>query len=188
KTPVVSMINVSEGPTEFKFSKLMKNVRVIAWILRFQKNCLSKSEDKVHGGLAFEEIKTAEMKLWKIVQRSAFSMVGGMIGGVSVVEERGLFKVKTKLTNRQDTPNFRFPILLPSAHQLVEQLIRHVHEKNGHGGIQITMGKLRENFWILQGRKAVKKVIRSCVICRRFSSKPIEPSPCALPENRVKNA
>jgi hypothetical protein len=50
------------------------------------------------------------------------------------------------------------------------------------------MGKLRERCWILQGRKAVKRVIRSCIKCKlHFGKAPSVPE-ASLPEDRVKNA
>ncbi|OXA42316.1 hypothetical protein Fcan01_22920 [Folsomia candida] len=43
--------------------------------------------------------------------------------------------------------------------------------------LSITMSKLRERFWIIHLRQQVKKVIRQCVICRRFTTKKSE-VPC----------
>ena len=42
-----------------------------------------------------------------------------------------------------------------------------------HGGTQTTLNALQQNFWIVNGRNAVKKVIHKCVICAR--AKPTSP-------------
>ncbi|GBN74490.1 hypothetical protein AVEN_110563-1 [Araneus ventricosus] len=47
---------------------------------------------------------------------------------------------------------------------------------------------VRENFWILNGRKIICKVISKHVICKRFSSKRLEVDSGPLPENRVRDA
>src|SRR5207237_1059754 len=57
-----------------------------------------------------------------------------------------------------------------------------------HAGIQFMMSKLREKYWIMQGRRAVRKVVSSCVKCRRFTTKPAEVPETALPEDRVRTA
>ncbi|GFT23078.1 putative DD41D transposase [Trichonephila clavipes] len=49
------------------------------------------------------------------------------------------------------------------------------------------MYKLRENYWILKGRKNIKEVIKTCIICKRFNAKPISVSEL-LPQDRVRDA
>jgi len=67
---------------------------------------------------------------------------------------------------------------------LTEKIIHYTHIKLNHAGISITMNNLREKFWIIQTRKAVRSVIHKCKTCRRHSVKAME----APPENRVKDA
>jgi len=67
-------------------------------------------------------------------------------------------------------------------------LVREVHIQNCHGGVQFLIGKLREKVWIVQSRRAIKRVLRTCVACRRHDAKKSEVPPCALPEDRVKDA
>ncbi|XP_018403170.1 PREDICTED: uncharacterized protein LOC108780080 [Cyphomyrmex costatus] len=50
------------------------------------------------------------------------------------------------------------------------------------------MNNLREKFWIIQTRKAVRSVIHKCKICRRHSAKTMEAPPAVLPEDRVRDA
>jgi hypothetical protein len=113
---------------------------------------------------------------------------GKAIQGLRVDNEDGLIYVKTKLLHRQDSKYFIKPVLLPNQHPVVDQLIRQEHLKHNHAGIQFLMGKLRETCWILQGRKAVKRIIRGCAQCRLHSSKaPIVPE-APLPADRIKDA
>ncbi|GFX18132.1 integrase catalytic domain-containing protein [Trichonephila clavipes] len=46
---------------------------------------------------------------------------------------------------------------------------------------------LRESYWILKGRKTIKEVIKTCIICKRFNAKPISVSEGLLPQDRLKD-
>jgi len=103
-------------------------------------------------------------------------------------KENELYHVRTRLSYRQDKKEFKFPIILPHTHPLIDQLIRMVHFNLKHAGVQIVLGYLREKFWIARGRQAVKKVINKCVVCRRYSTRKPAVTLAPLPEDRVKSA
>ncbi|GBN16632.1 hypothetical protein AVEN_15889-1 [Araneus ventricosus] len=102
--------------------------------------------------------------------------------------EDKILHVKTQIVNRKDKEDFRKPVLLPSNYEVVLKLIEYCHKKNLHCGLQIFQNILRENFWILNGRKIIRKVISKCAICKRFSSKRLEVDSGSLPENRVRDS
>jgi hypothetical protein len=54
----------------------------------------------------------------------------------------------------------------------VELLIREVHEQVKHNGIRDTLTTVRERFWIIRGREAVKRIIKDCVVCRKAEGLP----------------
>ncbi|UYV77957.1 hypothetical protein LAZ67_15003031 [Cordylochernes scorpioides] len=66
-----------------------------------------------------------------------------------------------------------------------KQLIWEVHLKNGHVGVQFILSKLREKFWIIRGRKTIKKIISKCIACKRLKEKSLQRPMAALPENRI---
>ena len=100
----------------------------------------------------------------------------------------GLIRVKTKLLYRQDSDGFKFPVLLPNSHPIVDLLIRDCHVLNCHGGAQCLMGSLTEKCWIVQSRNAVKSILRACVICQRHTRKKTGVPSVAIPEYRVKDS
>ena len=63
------------------------------------------------------------------------------------------------------------------------------HNAVHHNGMLDTLAAVRERYWIVKGRVAVKNVIRKCVICRQYDEKPF-PSPIVpdLPAERVSDA
>ncbi|GFU93973.1 integrase catalytic domain-containing protein [Trichonephila clavipes] len=102
--------------------------------------------------------------------------------------DNGIIRLKTKIIYRKDREDFLRPIVLPPKHEVIKRLIYNAHVKNCHAGVQILLNVLRENYWILNGRKAVKHVVANCFICKRYTSKNLEAICSPLPENRVKVA
>ena len=60
----------------------------------------------------------------------------------------------------------RFPIILPR-HRISNLIIDHAHKRALHGGTQLTLRILRQNFWILGVRSLVKTHIYRCLPCLR---------------------
>ena len=54
--------------------------------------------------------------------------------------------------------------------------------------MEISLSSLRENFWFLGGRKAIRSVIKKFVICHRYESQAIRGASPSLPLNRVSDA
>ena len=66
------------------------------------------------------------------------------------------------------TPNAaKHQLILPKKHHVVDLIVRHYHLKSGHSGVEHVLSLIRERFWILKARTAVKSVLRSCFDCRR---------------------
>ena len=55
-----------------------------------------------------------------------------------------------------------------------------------HGGIGITMTKVRERYWVPRLRRLIKKIMRACHGCKRFHAKAYQdPPPGNLPTTRT---
>ena len=59
------------------------------------------------------------------------------------------------------------PMILPKNHHVATILIRYLHEVNRHCGVEQVLSLLREQFWVVKARGAIKRVLRSCVHCRK---------------------
>ena len=77
-----------------------------------------------------------------MVQNTGISKVGESVGGIRISKENELIRVKTKLLHLADSTDFRLPILLPTSHPMVNQIIDFIHKKHGHAGIQFVMSIL----------------------------------------------
>lgn len=171
------------------FSKYEKNVRMIAWILRFSNNCKSRNK-KITGPLSVEEIETAEVYILKVVQKNALPDLTDpkLLNLRPFKATDGLIRLKTKISNRPDEPDFRNPILLPKNHPIVERLIMGMHTKCCHAGTQSLLAIMREKFWILGGRKTIRSVTAKCMKCKRQDAKSFQTSSPPLPVERVRDA
>ncbi|KAJ8968120.1 hypothetical protein NQ317_003181 [Molorchus minor] len=146
------------------FSKYQKNLNQIAWIRRFIFNCQHKEKrEKMVGNISTEEVENAEVTLIKMVQKECFNGITDKTIShfCPFFDEKGVTRIKTKITERNDTRDFIYPILLPSKHFVTEKIIMHYHLAGCHVGIQGLLCRLRERFWIISGRRTVKKVIYS---------------------------
>ena len=85
-------------------------------------------------------------------------------------DKNNLLRIRSKFQADQ-TVN---PILLPKSSALTTLIVREVHGKMNHVGLFSVLRELRKNFWIESSLSAVKKVLKSCVICRRIHERPIK--------------
>ncbi|UYV82291.1 hypothetical protein LAZ67_21001623 [Cordylochernes scorpioides] len=119
-----------------------------------------------------EELDSAEKSLIKIIQSESIE---------------GLWRVKTRIVNRNDDELFRLPILIPTNHPVTELIVKSVHEKMYHCGAQTLRSVLREKFWIPKARQLVRHVIHKCLRCRRFETKRVDVPEASLPQHRVRD-
>lgn len=52
--------------------------------------------------------------------------------------------------------------------------IRQAHFRALHGGLELTLRTLRDEFWIIRGKQAVKSHISKCITCVRDKAKPAQ--------------
>ena len=79
------------------------------------------------------------------------------------------------------------PILISNKHHLCTLLINNAHFCCKHLGVESTINHLRHSgFWIINARQAVKRVLKQCIVCHKYNSRPFSKSPTPfLPSERV---
>ena len=79
-----------------------------------------------------------------------------------------------------------YPIYLPDSEFYTKKLVQYAHEVTLHGGVGLTMAKVREEYWTPRLRRLCKQVIKGCVGCRRFQASAVAKPPTGnMPKDRT---
>ena len=101
-------------------------------------------------------------------------------------DENGIICSKSRLSDANLKYNIKKLILLLPTNYFTKVVILKAHEEVLYAGTEITLNEIRNKYRVLSGRQTVRKVIKSCAICKQFQGKASLPSPSpALPDYRV---
>ncbi|XP_046841805.1 uncharacterized protein LOC124435919 [Xenia sp. Carnegie-2017] len=190
-----------------RYSSMKKLLRTTAYVMRFinmlkkmprcerTTNKLTTSEE-----LSSDEIRKAQLLWIRSIQQLSFEkeilflLSKNVNSSIPIyVKQFGLFldgdhvlRCRGRLKNSSLNLESKNPVLLPKESRFVELLICEVHHNVKHSGIRDTLTTIREHFWIIRGREAVKKIVRKCVVCRKAEGLPYGGTPPPdLPVSRV---
>ncbi len=79
-----------------------------------------------------------------------------------------------------------YPIYLPETEIYTEKFVQQAHKETLHGGVGLTMAKVREKHWVPRLRRLAKRLIKKCPSCKRFQAVALaSPPPGLLPKDRT---
>ena len=172
------------------FSSYSRLLDVLTCVLRFCSVLRRKT-----GPTAFDgnERKFAETLLIKEAQASLKTNKNFPIWErqLSLFEDSdGILRCRGRIDHALVLPySAKHPAILPSDHHLTTLYVHRAHARVLHDGTKETLAEFRSQFWVIKGRSVVKRILRSCVICRRHEGKPSRvPPPPPLPAFRVREA
>ena len=106
------------------------------------------------------------------------------------LDEEGIIRVGGRLENADFCYSRKHQILLPKAGPLVTRIVWHFHSgeafpplKGSHKRGEALIAEVRNQFWILGGRRAIK--ISSCLWCKLLYAHPQVPNMSSLPSSRL---
>ena len=143
---------------KFSYWKLLC---VTALVKRFADNCRVKEKRK--GPITTEEISSAETFWLRFAQENQELNSPMELRK----DDMGVWRCFGRL------PGYH-PAFLPRKSLLSTRIIQHCHKATIHGGVQSTMVKVREQFWIPQLRQMVKAVCFKCNGCKKHRAKELE--------------
>lgn len=181
------------------FSRYTKLQRILAFCLRFINNSRTNSLDsRCFGSLNGRELNQATVVLCRMVQAYYFPEDIKCLKASKPLPRKskilrlnpflhtdGLIRVGGRLKFSDCDFNAKHPILLPNNAHFTILVIRHEHLRLLHSGAQNTLSAIRQNFWPINGRHLVQKVIRQCVICFRANPAVLQNQMGDLPKARV---
>ena len=158
--------------------------------------------------LTVEEMQEAEYEIIKAVQRESFSneitsiqkeesyASGNPTELRSINRSSSICKldptlkdsilcVGGRLRNSAISEHAKNPMILPKDNHVVKLIIEHYHEVSAHAGLEHVLMLLREKYWIVGARVAIKGVLTRCHGCKKRSAPVGEQKMADLPEDRV---
>ena len=160
---------------------LRKAMRICAWVSRFTHNSRHPSE-KVKGPLTTKEIVYQE-ELWiKRTQHQATITTKFTADREQLnlqLNANGVYECRGRIQGE-------YPIYLPDSFPFTVEVVRRAHETTLHGGVGLTMAKVRERFWVPRLRRLAKKIVKECWGCKRFQATAVNSQPPGyLPKERT---
>ena len=103
--------------------------------------------------------------------------------------DNGLLRCKGRLTYSELSYDAKFPIYISRDSDLARLIVINAHDRVFHQRERSTLAELRSRYWIPQGRRVVRSVLRACLLCKRLEGVALAiPPPPDLPAFRVEIA
>ena len=180
------------------FSKWLKLIRTVTWILLFAENIRRREADLQIGELKPQELKKGERiiiclaqeeclpdKLKSLRNGSGIPSRSSVKSLNPILDTEGLLRVNGRLKLAENIcEDAKNPILLPRKHHITRLIIAYHHES----GVNHVLADVRTRFWIAYGREAVRSWEFQCNQCTKCKAKPAEQIMAPLPKCRLGNS
>jgi len=167
------------------FSCWSKLRRIMAWVIRFTKNCKKKKEGK-NGELSVDELNEAEIIIIGTDQRVVFQEEirrlkakvklkedGRLTKLNPYLDECGLMRMNSRVIHAEFMSNEnRCPIILADKSWITWLIIRKYHQdRNHYAGTSHLLSDIGQRFWILKAKKMIKMYEYNCLECKKRRAK-----------------
>lgn len=179
------------------YSSLTRIVKILAWISRFITQSRRKTTSKTAVLTSSEMdyalniiIKDDQLKQFQedilFINQKGHAHPRSKISCLNPsMDEHGILRVGGRLKNASINDSSKHPIILSSHSRLTDLIIGQAHITTLHGGPRLTLSYIRDRYWIISGIRTVKRKLRSCVKCQRFSQTKYHQIMADLPQPRV---
>jgi len=203
KTTTARVLVVREASTvdDFlhRFSSWSRLQRVLAYSLRFVDRVVLKRPTNINVIMP-DELERATRLAVRVTQRKYFFELLKQLSDPNRVvtpptlahlapflDHSGLIRVGGRLQRSMLTEDAKHPLLLPKESHVTSLLITAFHRRLLHAGPKLILAMLRQQFWIVSGREAVRRIIFKCITCTRHKALHPTPRMGILPEARVQS-
>ncbi len=83
--------------------------------------------------------------------------------------EQGLIRADLRTKHLAVLMNKPKPPILPKHNDIIFKYVLHVHKSQWHAGVDHTLATIREQFWLVGGRREVQRILRRC-LCKKPTS------------------
>ena len=164
---------------------LTRALRIGTWVWRFIHNCRVQARNRMTGPISTEEIQHQELWWTNQAQQSAQQQPNFQADKLQLnlqYNSQQVLECRGRIMGE-------YPIYLPDDHPFTAKLVFNAHLSTLHGGVGLTMAKVREKYWVPRLRRLVKKLRGSCHGCKRFRARAYQaPPPGNLPKTRTEGS
>lgn len=184
-----------------KYSSLTKLLRITAICRRFIMRLKRVERSSLNYPLTPMELEESRIFWVQTIQKAWFSgeiqtlqrgeglpRSNPMVRLTPFVDQQGLLRVGGRLHHAEMDAEAKHPVILPRKSPLTTLIIQDAHKRTLHGGTQLTLGFLRQSFWIMGGRVPVRSLILKCGLCARYRGQRAKQLMGQLPTSRVTRA
>ncbi|XP_011858622.1 PREDICTED: uncharacterized protein LOC105556158 [Vollenhovia emeryi] len=183
--PGVSLLTVTprtdyQWELNYRYSSLTKLLRITALCFRFVSRLRKVHDSLPVRHISPETLEKARLFWIQAAQATYFSHELKALQADSplakahafnrltaYIDAQGVIRVGGRLAHAALSLDATHPVLLSRHSQLSSLIIAHAHQRTLHGGTQLTLSHIRQQYWILGGAAPVKSHILRCVTCAR---------------------
>jgi len=201
KNPSTCVMVVRETPSFdtflLRFSSWSRLQRSLAYALRFVDRVIVKRPTNTDI-VTPDELQRAMRLAVRVTQRTHFPELLKQLAKPNHIvtpptmaqlapflDYAGLIRVGGRLQRSMLTDDAKHPYLLPRESHVTSLLIIAFHRRFLHAGPKLIIAMLRQEFWIVSCREAVRRIIFKCVTCTRHKALHPTPRMGILPKARV---
>ena len=175
----------------------LKNVACDAVARRKEGTCSLPQTNQKIKPLDVEELQSGERAIIKAVQTRRFGeerlsleeakkvKKSSHIISLDPVLIEGTLRVGGRLQNSPLKNATKHPAILLKDHHIASLIVRHHHGISGHSGLEHTLSLIRERYWIVKARGLLRRILSSCVDCRKRQAAVGQQKMASLPADRV---
>ncbi|XP_018372882.1 PREDICTED: uncharacterized protein LOC108767469 [Trachymyrmex cornetzi] len=179
-----------------RYSSLKRLLRITALCRRVIDRFRKIPNSSLVYPITTQELQTAKLFWVRVIQQSNFNPEIQLLSdGNSIpssltrltphLDPDGILRVGGRLQSSSLSHDSKHPIILPKQSPFTTLVIADAHLRTCHGGTQLTLYTIREEFWIIGGRVPIRSYILKCIRCTRFRRARAQQRMGPLPKERV---
>ena len=182
-----------------RFSNFRTITNVLAYIIRFIKQLRKTvSVKKVGIAISVSEFQEAQYFIFRVMQAESYGKEikqlknnlpllnkSNLISFHPFLNGNELLRVGGRLSHADISYDAKHPIVLPMKHPITEMIVREMHHKQLHAGLQLMISTIRQRFQIPRVKNLIRQIIHRCFVCRRHKGQQQSQLMGQLPECRV---
>ncbi|XP_053691692.1 uncharacterized protein LOC128740188 [Sabethes cyaneus] len=180
-------------------SDFRKIQRVFGYVNRFIHNCSVKrlGAERRRSNLASSDYRDSLVTMVKIVQHVMYNeeikdirrgrRVRGKLCNLNPIldEKESVLRVGGRIRYSDLPWDQKHPMILPEKNHFTDLLVDTIHREQLHIGLNGLLAKIRQQFWPVNARRTINRVLRKCVKCFRAKPRDVVQYMGDLPSARV---